>query len=206
MLLFHHQHIFEFVDIVTTSSYSSFRYHGRHHVTKKYLLFILDDVINATYRSITRYGDFAVKFSDRKPLRQSEKIKEEFLEVDFKLKDNTSVKEFFLQVVPREDLHNHKPLKPPGIPLNILIIGVDSLSHAGAKRKLPKIYKFLKEDLKAYIFEGHTVTGDGTTQQLTPMLTGLKFSEQYEGRAGFQNSKTLDDWTWIYKQLKGNRD
>ena len=141
--------------------------------------------------------------SESKPLRQDQPITDEFLEVDFKLKDGATSTEFFLQAVPRKSLLNRRPQKPPGIPLNILIIGVDSLSHAGAKRKLPKIYEFLKKDLDSYIFEGHTVTGDGTTQQLTPMLTGRKFSEQYEGRAGFQGARTLDDWTWIYKQLTG---
>lgn len=123
------------------------------------------------------------------------------MEVDVKLKDNSSAKEFLLHVVPRENLKS-KLTKPPGIPLNILIIGIDSLSHAGAKRKLPKIYRFLQE-LDAYIFEGHVVTGDGTTQQLTPMLTGLTFSEQYEARSGFEGAAALDGWTWIYKQLKG---
>ena len=125
------------------------------------------------------------------------------MEVDVKLENSGTAKEFLLHVVPRENL-KRKPTKLPGIPLNILIIGIDSLSHASAKRKLPKIYNFLQE-LDAYIFQGHVVTGDGTTQQLTPMLTGLAFSEQYEARSGFKGAATLDGWTWIYKHLKGRR-
>ena len=143
--------------------------------------------------------------SDSVPVQPNQTITEEFFEVDFELRDDSVVKEFFLQVVPRDNLVKRKPLKrAPGIPLNILIIGVDSLSHANAKRKLPRIYKFLEEELGSYIFQGHTVTGDGTTEQLTPMLTGLRFSEQYEARTGFKNARTVDGWTWIYKELKGN--
>lgn len=123
--------------------------------------------------------------------------------MDFLLKNGNTSKEFFLQAVPRENLLKRRPSKTPGISLNILIIGVDSLSHASAKRKLPKIYKFLQKEVDAYIFQGHTVVGDGTTEQLTPMLTGRRFMEQYEGRSGHKNARTLDGWTWIYKELTG---
>ena len=167
-------------------------------------IFIVDkDVISATYRSITRKGDFAVTFGPDTPVHPDKTITDEFLEVDVKLENNGTAKEFLLHVVPRENL-KRKPTKLPGIPLNILIIGIESLSHASAKRKLPKIYNFLQE-LDAYIFQGHVVTGDGTTEQLTPMLTGLTFSEQYEARTGFKGAARLDDWTWIYKHLKGRR-
>ena len=165
-------------------------------------IFVADkDVRTATYRSITRKGDFAIIYGTSTPVNSNATITDEFLEVDVKLKDNSTAKEFLLHVVPRENLKT-KPIKPAGIPLNILVIGIDSLSHASTKRKLPKIYKFLQE-LDAYIFNGHVVTGDGTTQQLTPMMTGLAFSEQYEARSGFKDSAPLDGWSWIYKQLKG---
>ena len=41
------------------------------------------------------------------------------------------------------------------------------------QRALPKVYKFLKDDLNSYIFNGYSIVGDGTTPQLTAMLTGL---------------------------------
>lgn len=56
--------------------------------------------------------------------------------------------------------------------LNLLILGFDSLSHNTFIRTLPKTYAFLTESLGAHIMEGHNVAGDGTPQQLIPMLTG----------------------------------
>ena len=58
--------------------------------------------------------------------------------------------------------------RKPGIPLNIFI------AHASARRKLPKGYKYLKDELGAMIFNGQSVVGDGTTEKITAMLTGLK--------------------------------
>ena len=82
---------------------------------------------------------------------------------------------------------------------------MDSLSHANARRKLPEFYKFLKKDLGAFIFNGHSIVGDGTTEQLAAMLTGLGELEQYESRRHRKNPRPVDGWTWIYKQLKGKR-
>lgn len=160
--------------------------------------------MSASYQSITRNGDFGVNLGNSVPVQPNAVIADEFLEVDFLLKDGTHVKEFLLQVVPRDHLLKRQATtKAPGIPLNILIIAIDSLSHASAERKLPKIYDFLRHEMDAFIFNGHTVVGDGTTEQMTALLTGLTFSEQYEARAGFQNARPLDGWTWIYKQLTG---
>lgn len=111
-----------------------------------------------------------------------------------------------MQPVPHEHLLKRTGEKKPGIPLNILIIVFDSLSHANAQRKLPRAYKFLKEDLGSFIFNGHSIVGDGTTEQLAAMLTGLGELEQYESRRHRSNPKPVDDWTWIYKQLKGKSD
>ena len=160
--------------------------------------------MSASYQAIKRNGDFGVSLGNSVPVQPNAVITDDFLEVDFLLKNGTHVKEFFLQVVPRDDLLKRQATnKGPGLPLNILIICIDSLSHASARRKLPKIYDFLQHEVDAFIFNGHTVVGDGTTEQMTALLTGLKFSEQYEGRAGFKNARPLDEWTWIYKQLTG---
>ena len=160
--------------------------------------------MSASYQAIKRNGDFGVSLGNSVPVQPNAVITDDFLEVDFLLKNGTHVKEFFLQVVPRDDLLKRQATnKGPGLPLNILIICIDSLSHASARRKLPKIYDFLQHEVDAFIFNGHTIVGDGTTEQMTALLTGLKYSEQYEARSGFPNARTVDDWTWIYKQLRG---
>ena len=121
------------------------------------------------------------------------------------MKSGRVLREFWLQPVPNDHLIKHKAKRPPGLPLNILIVGIDSLSHAHAQRKLPKLYEYMKKDLGAMIFNGHSVVGDGTTEQLTAILSGLGELEQYESRRHHGNPKPVDGWTWIYKELKGKK-
>lgn len=58
-----------------------------------------------------------------------------------------------------------------GLSLNVLIIGLDSMSHMMVQRKLPKMYSKLKS-MGAHILEGYNIVGDGTPQALIPILTG----------------------------------
>ena len=136
-------------------------------------------------------------------MNTTEKILDEFIQVEYFFKNEKRTKEIFLQPVPHEHLLKRNAKKQPGIPLNILIIGIDSLSHSNARRKLPNVYKYLKNELSSMVFNGHSIVGDGTTEQLTAMLTGLGELEQYESRRHHKNPKPVDGWAWIYKQLKG---
>ncbi|XP_028412791.1 uncharacterized protein LOC114535693 isoform X1 [Dendronephthya gigantea] len=167
--------------------------------------FLDPEVISANYRRIIRQGDFKFILGKSVPvpaMNTEEKITDEFIEVEYLLKNKKNVKEIFLQPVPHEHLVKRKAEKQPGIPLNILIIGVDSLSHANTQRRLPNVYKYLKNELGAMFFNGHSIVGDGTTEQLTAMLTGQGELEQYESRRHHKNPKPVDGWSWIYKQLK----
>lgn len=58
---------------------------------------------------------------------------------------------------------------------NILMFGLDSLSHLSFQRKLPKTYKYLQDDLGAVILDGYNIVGDATTAALIPILTGERF-------------------------------
>ena len=121
------------------------------------------------------------------------------------MRNGRSLRELWLQPVPYQHLVQRKANKAPGLPLNILIVGIDSLSHANAQRKLPMFYEYLKNELGAMMFNGHSIVGDGTTEQLTAMLTGLGELEQYESRRHHENPRPVDGWTWIYRELKSKR-
>ena len=171
--------------------------------------FILDPtIISAKYQRIIRKGDFQFTLGKSVPvpaMNTTEKITDEFIQVEYFLKSENRVKEMFLQPVPHKHLLKRIAENQPGIPLNILIIGIDSLSHSNAKRKLPEVYKYLKNELRSMLFNGHSKVGDGTTAQLTAMLTGLGELEQYESRRHHKNPRPVDGWSWIYKQLEGSR-
>jgi hypothetical protein len=57
---------------------------------------------------------------------------------------------------------------------NILVIGLDSLSRLQFERMLPLTFDYLTKQLDATILKGYNILGDGTPQQLIPMLTGFK--------------------------------
>ena len=163
------------------------------------------NVISASYRGIFRRGDFNYVLGTSVKVSATKKIEDEFIEVECRVRNGHLLREFWLQPVPHDHLLKRTAKKPPGLPLNILIVGMDSLSHANAKRKLPKLYDYLEKELGAIMFNGHSIVGDGTTEQLTAILTGLGELEQYESRRHHRNPRPVDGWTWIFKELKGKK-
>ena len=66
------------------------------------------------------------------------------------------------------DISSHQhPMK-----LNVLMFALDSMSHLCYQRKLPKTYKYLKDELGAAVLENYNIVGDATTAAIIPMLTG----------------------------------
>ena len=49
-----------------------------------------------------------------------------------------------------------------GSQLNVIVMGIDSLSRLAFERFLPKTMRFLKEQLQASIFNKYSIIGDGT--------------------------------------------
>uniref|UniRef100_A0A1I8GVD2 Sulfatase domain-containing protein n=3 Tax=Macrostomum lignano TaxID=282301 RepID=A0A1I8GVD2_9PLAT len=86
-------------------------------------------------------------------------------------------------------------------PLSIILFGLDSVSREAWKRYLPKSYGYFINDIGGVVFEKFNILGDGTTPNLLPMLTGHLESELYESRRGFNNSKPVDDYPWIWRDL-----
>ena len=81
---------------------------------------------------------------------------------------------------------------------------MDGNSEANVQRLLPDAYNFLKDELNGFMFKGFSVVGEATTPQLTAMLTGKTLQENckiHEGRKGYENSGTLDNWPFIFKTL-----
>ena len=161
------------------------------------------NVVSAIYRGIFRRGDFNYEVGSAAPVSATEEIKQEFVEIECKILNGRILREFWLQPVPHPHLLERKAKRRPGLPLNVLIVGVDSLSHANARRKLPKFYEYLKNELGALLFNGHSIVGDGTTEQLAAILTGLGELEQYEARRHHRNPRPVDGWAWIYRELTG---
>ena len=88
------------------------------------------------------------------------------------LPSGKTIVEYHAEVIPKVEVLQRKR-SGKALNVNILLVGFDSTSSAQMQRALPKVYKFLKDDLPSYVFNGYAIVGDGTTPQLTAMLTGL---------------------------------
>lgn len=87
-------------------------------------------------------------------------------------------------------------------PMNVIILGFDSLSRNSFIRKLPKSYDYLKDQLHADILRGYNIVGDGTPQALIPLLTGQTELELPEARRRMPNSQTVDTFPFVWKQYE----
>ncbi|CAB4002754.1 uncharacterized protein LOC113676100 isoform X1, partial [Paramuricea clavata] len=164
------------------------------------------DVAHASYRYISRTDDdFSFLISD--PIKiltwKQFPVPHEYIELTLILTNGNELKEYLLQVVPKKEIIS-RPSPASELDLNVLIIGIDSISNGHAQRKLPKSYNYIRNVLEGYVFMGHSVVGDGTTEQLAAFLTGQGEQEYAESRRGKRNAKPVDNWNWIFKKAKAH--
>lgn len=87
--------------------------------------------------------------------------------------------------------------------LNILLLTFDSLSRVSWTLRMPKTTSYLLNTLKATILKGHTIVGDGTFNNLTPMYTGKFPHELPSAHKNDPNGKPIDEvFPLIWKDLK----
>ena len=86
-----------------------------------------------------------------------------------------------------------------------MILALDRTSVAHFQRMLPKTYAFLKDELDSVMFKSYSIVGPNTTPAMSAFLTGKSLSENCEfkeARKGVKNSSFVDDWPFIFKDLK----
>ncbi|CAH2985620.1 unnamed protein product [Chilo suppressalis] len=85
--------------------------------------------------------------------------------------------------------------------LNIMVLCFKSASRNRFIRRMPKSHKVLAEELKASFFNIHSVTGDGTTAALFPLMTGKSETELPDTRKA-TSKKLIDDKSFIFYVAK----
>ncbi|XP_025413865.1 uncharacterized protein LOC112685993 isoform X2 [Sipha flava] len=89
-----------------------------------------------------------------------------------------------------------------GLGLNVLMLGLDSLSNMMVQRKLPKVYSKIKS-MGAHILEGYNIVGDGTPQALIPILTGRTELELPDTRKRMGNKASyVDVYPFIWNEFQ----
>ena len=133
------------------------------------------------------------------------KLDHDFIQINAQFFNGLIQTDFHAQVIPKPVILQRTARQRAGLPLNIIILALDQTSQATFQRLLPDSFKFLRNELQAFIFEGFSLVGEATTPQLTALLTGRTVEENFkfhEARIGFNGSRNLDDWPFIFKTFK----
>lgn len=130
----------------------------------------------------------------------------DFVRVEVHFKDSSRRQvDYHASVMEKTEVNQRKSTGK--YPLNIMMLIFDGTSSAQFQRMLPKSYNFLKTDLNAHIFKAYSVVGENTNPAMTALLTGRTVEgirdEYGESRRGMPGAKTVDDWPFIFKEMKG---
>jgi hypothetical protein len=129
-------------------------------------------------------------FSGLPNLHESNDIGQaDFFRVEYRI-EGRHASDLYARVSPKLDVLERqtkiaREFQEKGLPLNVLIIGFDSVSRANFVRKLPRVKSFLETELNTYFMEGMSIVGDATTPVLTAMFTGKDETVLPEGRTSF---------------------
>ncbi|XP_060078647.1 uncharacterized protein LOC132558133 [Ylistrum balloti] len=86
--------------------------------------------------------------------------------------------------------------------LNVLILGLDSMSHLAYQRKLPNTYRYLRDQLDMVILDAYNIVGDATTAALIPILTGKTEVELPEARIHHEGTDTVNRYPMIWNNFR----
>lgn len=156
---------------------------------------------------LERVDDFNVKFGNSVTLTSDEapvQLEQDFFVVKCEAADKKLWKNLISAIHRNETLVEElKDIEPPAksMKLNVIMYGLDSMSRMHFIRKLPKTYKYLKENLKAFVLEGYNIVGDGTPQALIPILTGFTEAELPETRKRMKNATFVDVYPFVWKNF-----
>ena len=130
--------------------------------------------IKCHYRYILRKSETKFVFSEKIDYNEPKYLDGDFVHVE--CFDNQK-KRFYNNLhfnVDAKPIINSKKLVNESLErLSVIAFGLDSVSRLIAERKLPKTMKYLRQNLGAYVFTGHTRLGDSSFPNLNPLLTGL---------------------------------
>lgn len=191
---------------------------GRLYLNKTVLeiLKLDEDSIRCTYAALRRESDFRTSCSDEKPFYVSgEVIPTDFFRVTCKAHSAyTNLFNIFSPVPSYLNYHAHvryedemvakleTPTSDPKLGLDVVMIGLDSVSQIAWRRLLPRTYNYMVKTLGSVLMESYNIVGDGTPQALIPILTGYNELELPDCLWRTKGSSTVDVYPMIWKEFK----
>ncbi|XP_014672302.1 PREDICTED: uncharacterized protein LOC106812834 [Priapulus caudatus] len=195
-----------------------YTHQGGLHYNKTALraLNVTPDSVTCTYAAIERVSDFKSKLADEKPLLYSGMlVPHDFFRVTCRgTTEGQSRFNIFTSQPSYVNYHAHvaydevavAKLAPSsgngGLQLDVIMIGMDSVSQVAWQRMLPRTYAYMTSVLGSVLLKSYNIVGDGTPQALTPMLTGRNELELPTVLKRVRTSDTVDVYPMIWKQFK----
>lgn len=84
--------------------------------------------------------------------------------------------------------------------INVIIIGLDSLSRIQFQRQMPRSFKFLHEQMGGIEMQGYNKVAENTYPNLVSLLTGLSADQLYESCL-FRDEGRVDTCPLIWKHF-----
>ena len=160
--------------------------------------------VRCQYTPLKRRDDFHVDWDKTVAyMKSGTPISSDFFMANCSASDGDNYVNVHAGIVPV----NQTTTEPPEglqntLPLNILMVGFDSVSRIRWMRSLPRTYDYLVKSLGAVVLEGYNIVGDGTPAALLPILTGKHEEELPEARRNHKGATTVDGHPWIWKEFK----
>lgn len=165
------------------------------------------DNVSCTYRPILRdpggekdRTDNKYHFGNPQKLKFGVHLKDEFLMVKCTMLDFPNLTHFIPLVPLKLDVEQEKAKfkksSPDLNPLNIIIVGIDSVSKLNFLRHFRKTHRFIRENLSPIELKGYTKVADNTFPNLVPLLTG-QFIEHYWNES--MKDMFFDELDFIWK-------
>ena len=135
----------------------------------------------------------------------TEPLTEDFIELVV-IKHKTIYKEYHATVIPKvlEDTEETVPEYNDKLQdqFNVVLIMLESQSAANAERNMRHTFRYLTQRESSFIFKGHSIVGDGTTDQLCAMLVGQLEKDLPDALKSTQDSVYVDNWPFIFTNFR----
>ncbi|XP_046379136.2 uncharacterized protein LOC124150965 [Haliotis rufescens] len=168
------------------------------------------DFKHCIYQPIMRnqsdFKFFYDKFRDT--FNQDVEISEEFVRIYcISNSESTINTNFHSLIIPKEavdercekNIKHHVTINKPKEIMNVVMIGVDSMSRLNFMRQMPLSRTYLLEDLEAIEMLGYTQVDDGTFPNIVSLTTGKSLAELPWNRT--MSRKPFDGYNFIWKNF-----
>ena len=151
--------------------------------------------VTCSYSIINMKGDYDVEFTPEVTFDKPTYVAGDVVRVRCYEDDKTRYEHIHLNVDYKRVMEKKELKEESDEQLSVYVFGMDSVSRLNAERKLKRTMTFLRKELGAYVFEGHTKVGENTYPNNVPFLMGRK---AYTSEMPYP---TLDDYPFVWKNF-----